>query len=412
MDIYVARQPILDRKMKLFGYELLYRKNNTNAFSGSSDRHATASLLANSVLVIGFDELIEGTHGFINFPEDFLIQQLPRLLPKKKIIVEILERVRPSHEVIEACRSLKRDGYILALDDFIFGRKGYEELINLADMIKVEFSRANIKDQIRLIQKYHGKKTFLAEKVETMLDYRFALAMGYDLFQGYFFSRPLMVNAKEIGYQQTVLIRILNELRQPDPDLDRIVKLIHADVGLTYKLLHAANTIQYGSKYPIHSVRQALARIGAKEMAQWIQIMMIKGFEHVENAELIKRSLIRGKMLERIAVMTKKEHDAADYFITGIFSSLDQILNQPMQAILTKLPLNPLIRDALLGVPNELKNSLAAVINFEQANWDKVRLFIEKNALTSKQFMSFYLSAIKWEHSLNEFDGKQPLPKT
>jgi EAL and modified HD-GYP domain-containing signal transduction protein len=407
MDIYVARQPIFDRKMRLFGYELLYRESDTNAFHGTTnDRHATASLLANSVLVIGFDELIEGTKGFINFPEDFLVQQLPRLLPKQKIIVEILERVTPSREVINACRVLKKDGYTLALDDFIFGRKDYEELIELADMIKVEFSRTRIKDQMRFIQKYRGQKILLAEKLETMLDYRFALAMGYDLFQGYFFSKPLMINAKEIGYQQANLIRILRELREPEPDLFQISKLIQEDLGLTYKLLRVANTIRYGAKYRIKSVGQALIRIGTKDMIKWTHIMLLTGAQEVENAELVKRSLIRGKMLELIAIKLGFTNQSSDYFITGIFSSLDQILSQPMQEILTKLPLDQKVFEALLGVKNDLKICLDSVVEFEQAQWDLALSFIESHKLTNEDFMSLYLKAIKWQHALSEEEAK------
>ncbi|MCL1631754.1 HDOD domain-containing protein [Sporolactobacillus sp. CPB3-1] len=405
MDIYVARQPIFDSKMRLFGYELLYRESQTNAYQlQSSDREATAELLSNSVLVFGFDELIDHTHGFINFPEDFLIQQLPRLLPKKKIIVEILERVRPTPEVIQACRLLKKDGYVLALDDFIFDRKGYEALIDLADIIKIEFSRTKIKHQLRLIQKYRGQKLFLAEKVETTLDYRLALAMGYELFQGYFFSRPVMVNAKEIGYQVTILSRMLTELKKPEPDLDKLTAWIKSDIGLAYKLLRVANTLQYGSKYPIRSVHKAISRLGHKEMIQWIQIMMIKKVERIENAELIKRSLIRGKMMELLVVKVDGPAASADAFITGIFSSLDQILNQPMAQVVAKLPLNPEVKNALMGYKNQFRNYLDAVIHFENADWNALRLFTETNHLTSGQLMKYYMDAIKWERSMRDSD--------
>ncbi|BBN98823.1 EAL and HDOD domain-containing protein [Sporolactobacillus terrae] len=402
MDIYVARQPIFDRKMKLYGYELLYRENQNNQFNGLSDKKATASLLSNSFLVLGFDELIEDTHGFINFPEEFLIQQLPRLLPQQKIIVEVLERVNPSEKVIEACRALKKDGYILALDDFVFDRNGYGPLIELADMIKIEFSRATIKEQLLLLQKYRGKKMFLAEKVETMNDYRLALAVGYDLFQGYFFSKPVIVNAKEIGYQETLLVRILKELHKKEPDLNQLTNFISADIGLAYKLLRAANTIQYGSKYPIHSIRQALSRIGAKEMIQWIHIMMIKGAERSENSELIKRSLIRGKLLELLACRSGLVLKGSNFFITGIFSSLDQILNQPMKKILAKLPLDQEVKDALMGKPNKIRIFLDAIVSFEKADWQAFSEFISKSKFTDEAFMELYLKAIHWQHSLNE----------
>lgn len=404
MNIYVARQPIFDRKMNLYGYELLYRKNDKNFFQETDDNQATASLLANSVLVIDFDELIEGTRGFINFPQAFLTHQLPRLLPQQKIIVEILERVEPGRDVINACQSLKDDGYSLALDDFIFGRQGYEELIQLADLIKVEFSRAKIKDQLHLINQYKKEKVFLAEKVETMQDYQLALAMGYDLFQGYFFSKPVLVNAKEIGFQETSLIRVLKELHRPEPDLDQIAKIIQLDLGLAYKLLRAANTVQYGAKYPIKSIRQALTRLGAKETMQWIHVMLLKGVQKLDNAELVKLSLIRGKMLSLIANETGNNANESDYFITGIFSSLDRILDHSMDKIVGSLPLDQEVKNALLGDRNELRICLDAVFAFEQAQWERVNTFIDEHKLTNDRFMALYLKAIKWQRVLSDQD--------
>ena len=184
-DIYVARQPVFDRRMKLYGYELLYRRSANNFFEGEDDNQATAALFTDSFFM-GYEELIDDTRGFINFSQKLLLDGIPLLLPKSKVVVEILERVEITDEVIAACKELKQQGYTLALDDFVFS-DNYAPLMKFVDIIKVEFPSVPLKVQSFILNKYLPKITFLSEKVETVEEYHQASSMGYSLFQGYFF---------------------------------------------------------------------------------------------------------------------------------------------------------------------------------------------------------------------------------
>jgi EAL and modified HD-GYP domain-containing signal transduction protein len=403
-DVYIARQPIFGRDMKVYGYELLYRKSERNCFEGTDDDKATATLL-DDLFFIEFDELTEGARGFINFSKNLLLEEVPLLLPKDNLIIEILERVDVDEHVLEMCRKFKSRGYILAIDDFIFDNKNrlYEELIEIVDIIKVDFLTSPITEQINLINKHRGHISFLAEKVETHEDYMAAQNMGYSLFQGYFFSRPVMVNAKAIGSFSGNVIAIINALHEPEPDFEGISGRFEADIELSYKLLKLVNSAYYGVKYSITSIHHALVQLGPVELIKWMNIMVIKDIQNVENMELIKLSLIRGKMLSLLADSIKKRKYESDFFLVGMFSAIDLLLNQDMEKIVEKLPLKEEIKNALVGEKNHLRQALDAVIEFEKLNCESVDDYLSSVQSAGFNFMSLYIESLKWQRSLAQY---------
>ncbi len=401
MDVYVARQPIFDRTMKLFGYELLYRKSNNNFYEGVDDDEATMNLITNSFLVFNFDQLISQTWGFINFSANFLMSDMVYLLPEKQVVIEILERVEVTEEVIEACRSLKAKGYMLALDDFIIDERlqTYLPLIELVDIIKIEYPAMNVPLTRKFIRRFRDQILFLAEKVETFDDYHLAKDMGFQLFQGYFFSKPELNIAKDIGSINATLIELLQSLQKKEVNFDEVTSIIQRDVGLSFKLIKMSNFVQFGAKYQITSLRQALVHIGTTEIARWANLMLMKGIQRAENAELIKNSILRGKVLSLMAMDFDKSREY-DYFTLGIFSSIDRLLDQPMKQAIAGLPLHTEVVDALTGKQNILSASLQAVMALEQGTWTQGHIMIGKNPYKASDCMKYYLEAIKWEQSL------------
>ena len=404
-EVYVARQPIFDKNMKLYGYELLYRKTANNFYEGTDAGEATATVIHNSFLVIGFHDLIDDTKGFINFPEELLDdEQIPYLLPKDKVIIEILETVDPNESILKACKNLKEKGYTLALDDFVFAREDYGPLIDLADIIKIEFSATDQAEQRKFLNRYKNKKIFLAERIETREEYQQAIQMGYDLFQGYFFSKPLMVKSKDLGHLDINLIQVLKELHQEEPDFSQIAMIIEKDLGLSYKLLKLANSILFGGNFPIKSLGQAVVRLGVDEMIRWISVMLIKGIQSIENAELVKTSLIRGKILSLLSKEIKIGGDfsESDCFMTGILSSIDVILNDDMDKILGSLPLSDGIKKTLLGKDTELREYLDAVIAYERFELDSEEAGFLAQRISLSRYMDLYAEAITWLQSTND----------
>lgn len=401
MDVYIARQPIFNRKMKVYGYELLYRKSLNNYFEGGDDDQATTALINNSFLVFGFQELTGQTKGFINFSQNLILNELAYLLPKDQVVIEILERVEPNEKIIEACKKLKEKGYILALDDFVLEQytKEYMPLIEIADIIKVEFPAIKGDGIQKIIDRFGQKITFLAEKVETREEHQRAMDMGFKLFQGYYFSKPLLENLKEIDALNVNLVRIVNVLNIEPIDYDKIAEIIQQDVGLSYKFLKMSNSVYYGTKYRIKNIKQGLMFMGTDEIRRWVYLMMLRGVQSPENAELVKTSVIRGKMLSLLA---KELHTAkeSDYFIGGMFSSVDVLMNTNMEKALVGLPLSQEVRDALLGKPNQLRWYLDTVIALERAEWEKLSQAGSYPQVSANRYMTLYLEAIRWQRSL------------
>ncbi len=403
MDVFIARQPIFNRNMKVYGYELLYRQSRNNYFEGTDDDQATTNLINNTFMVFGFQELTEQKKGFINFSQNLILSDLVYVLPKDKVVIELLEKVEPNEKILEACRKLKEKGYILALDDFILEQytKEYIPLIELADIIKVEFPAIQGKGIQKMIEQFGKRIIFLAEKVETREEHQRAMDMGFKLFQGYYFSKPVMENLKDIGVLNVNLVRVMNELHIEPIDYGSIAEIIQQDVGLSYKFLKMANSVYYGSKYRIKNIKQGLMFLGIDDLKRWIYLMMLRGVQCTENAELVKNSMVRGKTLSLIAKELRIKGEA-DYFFSGMFSAIDILMNTSMDKALEGLPLSHNVWEALTGKNNKLRWYLDIVLALEQAKWNQLKKESEYPMLSAEKYMRLYLEALKWQRMLTD----------
>jgi len=400
MDIYIARQPIFDRDMNVYGYELLYRQSSLNQFTGVDDDQATSELIYNSFLVVGLEDLTDGAVAFINFSKGLIESDVPFMLPEKNVVVEVLERDEATEKTIDACRRIRSRGYTLALDDFIFDRDCLP-LVDFADIIKVEFPALKYEEQRKFINRYRKKVKFLAEKIETREEFHQAVRLGYDYFQGYFFSKPSMINAREIVSLNVNLFKVMEELNRPEPSIDVISDIIRLDLGLAFKLLKLANSVYIGAKNEIRSIQQALTFIGIKEIHEWITLIFIKDLQNVENAELIKLSLVRGKLMELIAGELHPGSPNPEYFFTGLFSFIDILLGKGMSDILEGLPLPDGVKKALLGEENEQRQMLDAIAACESSDWQKVEDSEPVNRISPHRYMELYIDALKWVSRIN-----------
>jgi len=395
MEVYVGRQPIFDRYNNILGYELLYRRSMNNFYEGNDANKDTAEVINNAFFVMHFNELTEGTKAFINFTESMIVDNVPMLLPKETLIVEILEQSIISQDLIESCIKLKQSGYKIALDDFVFSEQ-YIPLLDIVDIVKIEFSRVSLFDQRKLLTQYKDKIKFLAEKVETREEYDLALNMGYDYFQGYFFSKPVIVKGKDIAVLNTNIVRIINELYAEEPEFNRISEIIQADLGLSYKLLKVSNTVYFEAKYEIKSIKQAIVRLGISELKRWFNILLVKDIQIIENRDLIKNSIIRAKFMELIALETGFDQEYLDYFMVGMFSSIDVLLNREMKTIVEELPFTQDVKDALLGNDNQINNALNVIIKHEYAQLNELDLEHPIQNISQSRFMELYIEAITW----------------
>lgn len=403
MEVYIARQPIFDRKMNIYGYELLYRSSEVNHFAEIDDDFATAELLRNSFMVFGLSNLTDGAKAFINFSKELINSDIPLLLPTKDTVIEILERGEVTQQTVEACEKIRAQGYMVALDDYVISDE-FLPLLNCVDIIKVEYPSVSPVDQPALVKnlKQNTNAKLLAEKIETREDYNLAVKLGYDFFQGYFFSKPTLIQGKEIVSLDTHLLDVAQELRKAEPNYSVIANIIESDVGFAYKLLTLVNSVYIGSKHSINSIPQALAYIGIKEMYQWVSIMMLKGLSNIENAELIKLSLIRAKLMELIARQMGHTENVSEYFLTGMLSFINTLLNRPMKSALEGLPLNDVVKRALLGEQNDPGVVLKCIIEFETFEIESKANRKVCTQIGKGKFMELYTQALIWAR---KFEG-------
>ena len=397
INCHIARQPIFNRRKQLFGYELLFRDGNANFCPDVDGDLATAQVLYKSILSYGFENLTHGKPALINFTANLLLQDMPLLFPRGKIIVEILEDIEPSSEILEACRRLVRNGFTLALDDFLFDER-YRGLVELAGFIKIDFRATTPQDIAQMLERMgHTQARLLAEKVETYAEFEQAMAMGFSLFQGYFFSKPEIVSGRDIRPNKAVLLGIVGEIVGAECDLGRLERLFKSDVSLSIKLLQMVNSAFYRRVGNITSIRHALSYLGCRDINRLVSMIIISDLASDKPAELLRQSLMRARFCEQIThLQTEEALVDTEAFLTGLFASIDAILDLPMRSVLDQLPVSETIKTALLERGNPLGELLGLAISYEKGDWDNYATRLQGLNLTEHTARGAYLEAIQW----------------
>lgn len=396
MDVFIARQPIFDVQQNVFAYELLYRSDNENVSKFRSGDSATSDVVINSLLLIGLDSLTEGHKAFINFTDTLIKDEIPKIFSKNHLVVELLEDIIPDEELIEKIKGLKDLGYCIALDDYIASYE-YDVLVEMADIIKVDFMGTSPHERARIAQKFlsMGKK-LLAEKVETLEEYDEALKLGFSLFQGYFFSRPRIMKGKDIGSLNMSYMNVISELNQPDPSYDTISEIIEKDLALTFKLLRLINSPAFFSTNKVNSVKQALIRLGFKEIRKWIMVVMLRDAGKGKPDEILKTCLVRAKMAEMISILVGMDRRKNEMFIMGLFSMIDTLMDQDLYSIIDSLPLEDDIKAAMVGKNNKLHEMFMVVIAYEQGDWDNLLRQCESLGIGNMDVPDIYFNSLLW----------------
>jgi len=396
--IYIARQAIFDASGHIWGYELLFRHSgeSTSAYIADPDV-ATAKVIADGfALAMRAGDI--GRHALINFPANLLLRDAAFALPSQHCVIEILETVPPTPEILEACHRLKENGYRLALDDFI-GQPGYEALIDLADIVKVDLlalEAGTLQSLARRLQQSGCR--LLAEKVEDQRMFDLTKSLGFDFFQGYYFSRPQLIKGKKIPAGQMAKIRLLQELSKPEFEFAKVAAIIRQDQGLCFRLLNYINSAYFSLRSKVNAVTQALTLMGLVHVKQWLQAVLLAEFDQSpRGSELTRRSLHRARYLELLVQgMTRPPFSADIVFLLGLFSLLDALLNQPMDEIINPLPLDDMFKDALLGQYNPAREWVDHALAAETGAWDAAEAFLRYHNLPLAQSAVKHVRAGQW----------------
>lgn len=398
MKVYTARQAILNRKRHTVAYEFFFREGIENAFSGNVDSNvATSRLLSNHHLNVGLKTLANGKRALINFSEQGILERMPCLLPPNDIIVEVLEDVEPSDEVYEACRELFHQGYRMALDDFLY-HKSWDRFINFTRLIKFDIHRTPLAEIASLIPQFKQRKglKILAEKVETQEEFKQAMDMGFDFFQGYFFCKPEMLVNNEIEHHMILII--YHEVLKPNFNYIKLSKYFEQDVGLSYKLLRFINSGLFKLRDPINSIKQALIYLGEEQARKFVCLVATAYIGKDKPLELIRMSIIRARFCEQIALKVNPAN-AENSFLVGLFSIIDALLDKPMEKLIPHLPLSDEVKDALLGNKNLLFFHLELVKSYELGSWYNMDKYANVVGINQDFLPAMYKNATKWSQT-------------
>lgn len=400
MDIFIARQPIFNQRLEVFAYELLYRSSSENVSKFMDGDSATSSVITNSLLLLGVENITQGKRAFINFTKNLIMDEIPHIFTRDLVVVELLEDIVPDEKFLDACRLLKEKNYVLALDDFVL-EYDYLELIKMADIIKVDFMLTSKEERKQIINRYkkYGIK-FLAEKVETLEEFEEAKAEGYSYFQGYFFSKPVIIPGRDVRSYTMNYIKVLDELNSKEPEYDKIAQIIEYDVALTYKLLRLINSPAFYTNSKITSVNHALVLLGFSEIRKWITIIMMRDLGADKPDEIVRACLVRGKMAELLALQVGLRSRKNELFLVGMLSMIDTLMNRSLFDILSEMPLEIDIVQAILGFNNALTEVFNIVKEYEKGNWDRVEVLCKIKKISSSKVGDAYVKALEWTNEI------------
>lgn len=397
--LFVARQPILDKSGRLRGYELLYRQTDqANTAAGASKDVATAAVI-DALFNIGFDTLTGGKRAFINVSRQLLLDGIPSILPKDKVVLELGTDIEADADVLFACRELRHEGYSLAIDDFTLN-EWTAELVPLAEFLKVDFHEAT-RSSVRLPSAPGGEgPALVATHIETAERFQEAVVGGYDLFQGFFLGKPVLKSTRTVPAQHVAGIRLLHAMHDPNLTILQLEELVKHDAALCFLILRTINSAAYALRSTVQSIHDALVLLGRDTVRRWASLWALAGLSQHVHAELLTMATVRARCCELLAASTGDEDAASEGFLVGMCSLLDAILEQPMPSVLEAMPVSANVRDALLGADNAQRRLLDCAVAYEEGAWDQCFSMAKLAGVNPSVLPAAYAEALRWSHDL------------
>jgi EAL and modified HD-GYP domain-containing signal transduction protein len=402
--IYLGRQPILDRNKKIVAYEILYRKT-LEAFARIEDENqATSRVIINIFNNIGIKNLTGNKKAFINVNVELLFYDIFEFIPPNNIVIEILEDTPVDNKVIERVKKIKDLGFELALDDFI-ETEHTKKLIPYVDYVKVDVLETK-GEQLKRVAEILKKKNkkLVAEKVENHRIFEQTYNLGFDLFQGYFFAKPSIITHRRFDPYEITLINLLKVLNRKDPSIDEIEKIIKSDVHITFNLLRFVNSAYFSFKSKIKTIRHAVMMLGVKRLKIWVLLMLYADAKvgGIDNP-LLELALMRGKILENIAVRKTKDRNFADMaFLTGVLSLIDILLGVSREEILSDLNIDEQIKIALLKEEGILGKMIKLCEYLESGDFLKLREELKEISCKIEEFFKAEEDAVLYVEEVKQ----------
>ncbi|MFA7268567.1 MAG: EAL domain-containing protein [Sterolibacterium sp.] len=352
-EIFIGRQPIIDRHQQLYAYELLFRSSQQkNSAEVRDNLAATANVIMHAFADLGVEAALGPYKGFINCDENLLLSDMLEALPSDKIVLEVLETVEVTPEIVERCTELKARGFTIALDDFVKFEDKFKPLLDLVEIVKVDIlplDLAALNAATQALKQW--PLMLLAEKVDSPEQAKLCHDLDYALFQGYFFAKPTIIAGKKLNLSQLALMQLLG-LVLADAEVQQLEKVLKHEPGLTMNLLRLTNSVATGARTKVTSMRHAITVLGRRQLQRWLQILLYTnpaGGNQSVASPLLQLAATRGRLMELLASKLRPgDHSFEDYaFMSGIMSLMPALMGTPMEEILKSVNFSNDVREAL-----------------------------------------------------------------
>ncbi len=390
MNSYFAKQPILDSEGETYGYELLYRNSTTmRSYDGIDGDKSTAGVINSVFFEDNYNKVLHGKMAFLNFTENLLMEKTALLLPKDQVVIEVLETVIASEEILERCAELIENGYLIALDDYVYSYQT-APLLDYCDIVKIDFRIDKDDIEYTASKCREAGKLLLAEKIETNGEAEYAKSLGCTLMQGYYFAQPFIMVGTAYSPMAVTFSHLITELqKKDDADIDKLTEILSRDPFMTAKLLHLVNAIRSDMSSHISSVKQALVMIGIRKLNDWIYLLGLQSLSPGCPEERIKVALFRAFFCSSISnIICDKSKVFDEMYLMGLMSV---VVVYHDEETLNEMRLSKSIKEALMDRKGSYGDVFTLVLNYEQANWSGVDVFAEKYGIDSDILYKIYM---------------------
>jgi EAL and modified HD-GYP domain-containing signal transduction protein len=397
---FIGRQPIMDEKQQIIGYELFFRHSADAESAVFEDEFkAYSSVLMNTIGGIDMQWLLGDKLAFINVNEEMLKSEFLELMPPQRTVLEILRTVTPSSEIVERCENLREQGFKIALDNPHLNPESLP-LLACADYIKIDIQALDSTELHKVFNQLHLPSVrMIAEKVETDTQFEDCKKIGFRIFQGFHFARPETFTAKVINASFDSVLNILNTVSQ-DAEINVIEAGFKKDTALSFKLLRYINSVGFGLSFEIQSINHALTILGRKQLYRWLTLLMVTAGENSTPPALMKTSITRGRLTELLGESYFEKHDRDNLFIVGVFSLLDAILKMPMETVLEKIQLPEAVSEALLTREGIYGPFLKLTEACEDSDDQRILELAELLQFDATKVNECHISALAWVETL------------
>ncbi len=393
-DLFIGRQPIYNRSLNVIGYELLFRSGDANFAAVADSDQATSQVILNAVLELGLDRLVGHHRAFVNVSRDFLLHDYVMTLDKDRVVLELMENQVVDDELVSRLRFLSFQGYSIALDNYVLVNST-RPLLDVAQFIKLNIhglTADELRTQFDLLRSCQGK--LIAEKIQLPDEFERCDQLGFEYFQGFFLTHPNVIHGKRLPANRMVIVQLLAAIQNTSASPEQVEEIISKDLFLSYRLLRYINSAYFNLPNKIDSIHRAVVTIGMDRVKTWASLIALSKIDDKPH-ELLITALARAKMCESLARLAHRE-TSQSYFIVGLFSVLDAVMDQPMDQVLEMLPLTDDIRAALTKRIGDMGDALRCVLAYERGQW----LQVKYAGVDSGKIIESYLAAIDWAGDL------------